>query len=58
MYYLPGGMDESVYILTICRIMHAKCEYIQGSGNKWSYLSSDAQYLDHQATYRVFAISQ
>lgn len=51
-------MDESMYTETIYRVTYAKCESIHVSGNKQSYLSSDAQYPDHRATAREFAISQ
>lgn len=50
-------MDESMYILTIYRIMHAKYKYIHGSGNKRSYVSSDAQHSDHRATEHLLSHS-
>lgn len=34
MYYLPRGMDESMYTETIYRVTYAKCESTHGSGNK------------------------
>lgn len=44
-------------ILTIYRLMCTQCEYIHGSGNKQSYMSSDTQYPDHRAPYRASAVS-